>query len=333
MPSALPTLRETDDFIFSLESVWITETRVGIAGWCIGKASPIVSLTVKLADEPPLPITQWELRPDLQSKCDMYNSTNRCGFAQEFERPKLRSLTASIGFDNTRCVTCDLDYLAGIPPPDIKMSTPVDLWPLFFSEVNERNLSVLEIGSRVVMPSSTPKRAVFSGVARYVGFDYHAGQNVDIVGDVHRLAQDLSGEQFGAIFSLSVMEHLAMPWVAALEMVKSLEVGGIMFHNTPFSWPLHELPWDFWRFSAEAYRVLFPKALGIRIEHVSYAQPMHLYFDIEIPGQARFPISQSYGHAAVLVRKVEEVNYSRFRWNISLEELLGVESHYPPPHE
>ena len=60
----------------------------------------------------------------------------------------------------------------------------------YLSDVgNHTGKSILEIGSREVTGKSMAKE-LFSD-ARYVGFDYYPGNNVDIVGDAHRLSEYL----------------------------------------------------------------------------------------------------------------------------------------------
>lgn len=67
---------------------------------------------------------------------------------------------------------------------------------------NHAGVRVLEIGSREVTVHSTA-RARFSS-ADYVGFDFYPGNNVDVVGDVHRLSSYFKpGEQFDLIYSVA----------------------------------------------------------------------------------------------------------------------------------
>ena len=60
-------------------------------------------------------------------------------------------------------------------------------------------------------------------------------------------ADHLEGGQYDAIFSVSVMEHVAEPWRAAHHMRRLLKPGGIVFHAAPFSYFYHGAPDDYWR--------------------------------------------------------------------------------------
>lgn len=82
-------------------------------------------------------------------------------------------------------------------------------WPSYLKQLCDyEGKDVLEVGSRVV--TGTNFRSLFEK-ADYIGFDYYAGDNVDVVGDAHRLSHYFD-KKFDLIFSSAVFEHLAMPW-------------------------------------------------------------------------------------------------------------------------
>ena len=89
-------------------------------------------------------------------------------------------------------------------------------------------MEVLEVGSR--RDTSDYFRDLFEN-AEYTGFDYYSGENVDVVGDAHRLSTYFD-KKFDLIFSSAVFEHLAMPWQVSLEMIKLLKPGGYVFVET-----------------------------------------------------------------------------------------------------
>jgi hypothetical protein len=62
---------------------------------------------------------------------------------------------------------------------------------------NKEGMRVLEIGSREVTGHSDARNR-FSK-AEYVGFDYYPGNNVDVVGDAHKLSSHFPGQQFDLI--------------------------------------------------------------------------------------------------------------------------------------
>jgi SAM-dependent methyltransferase len=138
-----------------------------------------------------------------------------------------------------------------------------------FNTLTQRLLSqskagdrVLEIGSRA--RSGVTHRYLVHPDVEYVGLDITNGPNVDVVGDAHHLSRHVSG-QFDTIFSVSVFEHLLMPWKVALEMNQVLKPGGLAYIQSHHSFPLHDEPWDFWRFSKEAWSGLFNAHTGFEI--------------------------------------------------------------------
>jgi len=127
--------------------------------------------------------------------------------------------------------------------------------------------SLLEIGSRA--RSGNTYRDWFPEKLDYVGMDVHAGPNVDVVGDAHHLSRCVN-RRFDFMFSISVFEHLLMPWKVALEMNKTLNDGGKALIISHPSWPLHETPWDFFRFSKDSWHGIFNVHTGFRVVDAQY---------------------------------------------------------------
>ena len=94
-------------------------------------------------------------------------------------------------------------------------------WIEYLSEnFNKKGKRILEIGSRNV--TGVNFREKFND-AEYIGFDFYEGENVDIVGDVHKLVNYFSeNDKFDLIYSSAVFEHLHMPWVVAEQIQKLL---------------------------------------------------------------------------------------------------------------
>ena len=106
-------------------------------------------------------------------------------------------------------------------------------------------------------------------------FEYHAldlspdvtpGLDV-IVADITACPEIPSGS-FDLIISVDVFEHIDKPWLAAAEISRLLKPGGVTGHSTLFSWRYHPCPIDYWRFTPEALKSLFPEL-----------KPLHAEFD------------------------------------------------------
>lgn len=222
----------------------------------------------------------------------------------------------------------DTEFIA----PDVPLSKIVShqKWQKHLYEIgNKPGMRVLEIGSREVTGASNARNE-FSK-AEYVGFDYYPGDNVDVVGDAHKLSSYFEGnERFDIVYSSACFEHFAMPWVVATEIAKILKVGGLVFVETHFSFSSHERPWHFFQFSDMALKVLFSEALGFECVEAGMSNPIVGRFSsLADPYLKNKPIVGLYCHSEYLGKKVRDVE--RFDWEqIDLASVVG-EIKYPKP--
>jgi hypothetical protein len=97
---------------------------------------------------------------------------------------------------------------------------------------------------------------------QYVGIDMEEGDGVDICLDftLDFLTIDklLNGKRFKTVFCFSVLEHCANPFLMCQNIEKILAPGGFVFIGAPFSWRIHGYPSDYWRFTPNAIKLLFP---------------------------------------------------------------------------
>jgi SAM-dependent methyltransferase len=178
---------------------------------------------------------------------------------------------------------------------------------------------VLEIGSRA--RSGITRRQMFRNCL-YVGLDVLEGPNVDIVGDAHELSS-LVSDRFDFVYSVSVFEHLLMPWKVVSELSKVMAPGGLVYIQTHQMWPIHDAPWDFWRFSKDSWPALFNAATGFEILGAAYFDPMHLTPACETGNSATWFGNQvGYGGVSVLARATGK--HSRLSWDVSLKEVIGT---------
>ena len=141
-------------------------------------------------------------------------------------------------------------------------------WSHFVRELRATpNPRVIEIGSRA--RSGIARRELFG--ENYLGVDILPGENVDVIADAHFLSDAVQGP-FDFAYSVSTFEHLMMPWQAAVEIAKIMRIGGLIFVQAPQTWPLHDEPWDFFRFSRDAWRALFNYASGFEIVYTGYGE-------------------------------------------------------------
>jgi 2-polyprenyl-3-methyl-5-hydroxy-6-metoxy-1,4-benzoquinol methylase len=137
-----------------------------------------------------------------------------------------------------------------------------DLNQLDFIKKNIKKFQApyLEIGSRYGL--TWEMRKLFSD-SEYIGIDMEDGPGVDVVLD---LAKDftsvdriLKRKRFNTVFCLSVLEHCSNPFIMAENITNLLNKNGVLYVSVPFSWAFHAFPSDYWRFTPEGVRILFPK--------------------------------------------------------------------------
>ncbi len=212
---------------------------------------------------------------------------------------------------------------------DIPLSTDTYHTKRLIEFGNHEGKRILEVGSREVTGKSAARQNFAN--AEYVGFDFYAGYNVDVVGDAHKLSTYFD-EKFDVIYSAAVFEHLAMPWIASFEIAKCLKVGGIVCITTHFSYSSHERPWHFFQFSDMALKVLFPPELGIECLEAGVSNSIVGRFSsrVEDADLAYQNVTGLYCHSTFLGRKIKETP-ENFDWkNLNLDDVVG-DSLYPKP--
>ena len=203
-------------------------------------------------------------------------------------------------------------------------------WQNYIYEIgNKPGLKILEIGSREVTGHSNARKQLSN--AEYIGFDYYAGPNVDVVGDAHKLSSYFKeGTQFDIIYSSACFEHFAMPWLVASEIAKLLKVGGIVFVETHFSFVAHERPWHFFHFTDIALKTLFSPTLGFECLDSGMSNPIVGRFSSLADKYLRNKsLKGLYCHSEYLGKKNK--NVQDFDWSkVELADVVG-DTKYPEP--
>jgi len=199
--------------------------------------------------------------------------------------------------------------------------TPI-LLDKFRALVEERNVKrILDIGgrdrSKLGKPDLFPK-------AKTTVLDVIAAEGVDVVGDAHRLSAYFPAGAFDAVYSCSVFEHLLMPWKVAIEINKILKIGGIGLAHTHQTLGMHDLPWDFWRFSSDAWDAIFNAGSGFKIigramDAESFILPFIYQPDMQFPERG-----VGFEGSTVAFEKISE---TRLDWDVQVEDI--IKSHYP----
>ncbi len=115
-----------------------------------------------------------------------------------------------------------------------------------------------------------------------------------------------------------------MPWKVALEMNRVLRVGGIAFIHTHQTLGLHDMPWDFWRFSDTSWDGLFNHITGFKIIGRAMAHEHFLIPFIWRPDKHDAEYSAGYESSAVYLEKIGEC---QIEWPVELNQIIT--STYP----
>lgn len=104
--------------------------------------------------------------------------------------------------------------------------------------------------------------------SRVVTLDIFPGDNIDLVASIYRLPFP-DGSVDGIIVQ-SVLEHLKDPKKALTECHRVLKKNGFVFSRTPFLYPLHGAPEDYFRFTEKGLEEIFSQ---FKIEKITHGGP------------------------------------------------------------
>jgi len=175
--------------------------------------------------------------------------------------------------------------------------------------------TVLEIGTRRVIPTSpTIHKDWVPHAAEYIGTDFASGLDVDVVADVSDLSAAFGEQRFDAIISCSTLEHIQYPWVAAVEICRTLKVGGFLFVQTHQTFPIHAYPYDYWRFTKEGLQTLFGAQVGFECVESCHNFRAHI-LSTRVPAVVAMP---SFLNSTILAKKVAHPP-ANFQWQARSE--------------
>lgn len=101
--------------------------------------------------------------------------------------------------------------------------------------------------------------------------DIDPAMNPDIIGDVCRIP--FPDQSIDFIIMMEVLEHVKEPFIAVSEIYRVLKPGGRVILSTPFIYPVHAEPHDYFRYTKNGllYMFRFFKAIEV-IERNSYIE-------------------------------------------------------------
>ncbi|MBL8253857.1 MAG: class I SAM-dependent methyltransferase [Candidatus Competibacter sp.] len=135
-------------------------------------------------------------------------------------------------------------------------------WLVLRGEAQNRRAIARSLRGRIldIGCGNRPMEALLGPDTAYVGLDYptthakgYAGRP-DVFGDGQSLP--FGAECFDVVVALDVLEHLPAPDQCVQEARRALRGGGQLILQTPFLYPLHDLPHDFQRWTLPGLEAL-----------------------------------------------------------------------------
>jgi SAM-dependent methyltransferase len=126
-------------------------------------------------------------------------------------------------------------------------------------------------------------RPIFGG-KEYVGCDMREGLGVDKVLDLHHI--ELPDAIAGTVLILDTLEHVEYPHVAMDEAHRITKSQGTVLISSVMDFPIHEYPYDYWRFTPEAFKSLLRKFDRSYVDFAGDPELPHTVFGVGFKGSA-----------------------------------------------
>jgi len=92
---------------------------------------------------------------------------------------------------------------------------------------------------------------------KFIGCDMRKGPGVDILLDLQDI--DLPSNSVGTVLLLETLEHVEYPRRAVDEIFRILKPGGLLITSSCLNFPIHDHPYDYWRYTPEAFKSLLKR--------------------------------------------------------------------------
>ena len=95
--------------------------------------------------------------------------------------------------------------------------------------------------------------------------DINPTKKPDIVCDACDMTNIFQNEIFDTVVIMEVLEHIPEPGRAISEIKRVLKPGGKIILSTPFIFPIHAEPHDYWRFTHYGVKLLLKDFINVRV--------------------------------------------------------------------
>ncbi len=151
------------------------------------------------------------------------------------------------------------------------------------SEFLEFPEPIVEIASRIIpgQEAVSDLRRIFRDQT-FIGCDLETGNGVDRVEDIERMS--FRDNEVGSLVSLNTLEHVFDVFSAAREIERVLRPGGTLLVSSVFNFHIHSYPNDYWRFTPQVWRKLFPRCRYLITGQQGYRTTPRITFCLGILG-------------------------------------------------
>ncbi|MCF7799366.1 class I SAM-dependent methyltransferase [Candidatus Woesearchaeota archaeon] len=125
-------------------------------------------------------------------------------------------------------------------------------------------------------------RPFFKG-KEYIGTDMRKGPGVDKILNLHKL--DLPKNSVGSAIVMDTLEHVEYPGKAMEEVYRVLKPGGTVIISSVMNFPIHGYPYDYYRFTPEAFRSILKPFETIIVESAGESNFPHTVVGIGVKGK------------------------------------------------
>jgi SAM-dependent methyltransferase len=167
-------------------------------------------------------------------------------------------------------------------------------------------------------------RPLFPG-KKYVGADMREGPGVDVILNLHYI--DLPSGSVGTVLILETLEHVEFPRKAIKEVHRILKSNGILIISSTMNWPIHDHPYDYWRFTPNAFLSLLKPFTSSFVDYAGDSDFPHTVVGVGFKGS----ISENVMHQ--FTRKLKHWKlYWSYHWSY-LSEMgwKGLVKLFTPP--
>ena len=127
---------------------------------------------------------------------------------------------------------------------------------------SKEKISILDLGC-----GDMPFKAFFLGISeKFIGIDNDPNSQADIIQDISE-ALPFKSNSFDLVILSEVLEHLEEPLRVIENIKRILKNDGFLFISSPFAFPIHAKPHDFYRYTEYFFKD-YLKKVGINCKYI-----------------------------------------------------------------